>query len=180
MLDVAHIYKLGYNKLDNLLWHEIDNLQHLEFVRTKLLRRIDKKEKMLHQKCLRELVSQCLRINIDQIKQITALGGMTNKNYKITIDDKNYVLRIPGNGTEKMISREEEIKNAAFAHEIGVDADLIYFDEKLGIKISKFIERAETLSAESAKKPYVMKKVCQILNQLHYCGRQMENEFNIY
>lgn len=75
MLDVAHIYKLGYNKLDNLLWHEIDNLQHLEFVRTKLLRRIDKKEKMLHQKCLRELVSQCLRINIDQIKQITALGG---------------------------------------------------------------------------------------------------------
>ncbi|MCI9443092.1 MAG: phosphotransferase [Ruminococcus sp.] len=180
MLDVAHIYGLGYNKLDNLLWHEIDNLQHLDFVKKHLLKRIEKKEKMLNHKCLKELVSQCLCINIDQIKQITVLGGMTNKNYKITIDDKNYVLRVAGNGTEKMISRKDEIKNAAFAHEIGVDVDLIYFDEKLGIKISKFIERAETLSAESTKKPYVMKKVCQILNQLHYCGHQMENEFNIY
>ena len=120
------------------------------------------------------------RIDMKQVKQIAAIGGMTNKNYKVMIDDQNYVLRVPGNGTEKMISRVDEIKNAAFAHEIGVDADLIYFNEQTGIKISKFIEDAQTLSPEGAKKPYVMKKICQLLNRLHQCGREMENEFNVY
>ena len=180
MLDVAQTYKLGYNKIDNLLWHEIDEQCHLNLVQSTLMKRIHKKEKMLHLESLKVLVSECLNIDINQVKQIAAIGGMTNKNYKVMIDDQNYVLRVPGNGTEKMISRIEEIKNAAFAHEIGVDADLIYFNEQTGIKISKFIEDAQTLSPEGAKKPYVMKKICQLLNQLHQCGREMENEFNVY
>lgn len=180
MLDVAQTYTLGYNKVDNLLWHEIDEQCHLNLVQSTLMKRIYKKEKMLHLESLKGLVSECLNIDINQVKQIAAIGGMTNKNYKVMIDDQNYVLRVPGNGTEKMISRIEEIKNAAFAHEIGVDADLIYFNEQTGIKISKFIEDAQTLSPEGAKKPYVMKKICQLLNRLHQCGREMENEFNIY
>ena len=180
MLDVAQTYTLGYNKVDNLLWHEIDEQCHLNLVQSTLMKRIYKKEKMLHLESLKGLVSECLNIDINQVKQIAAIGGMTNKNYKVMIDDQNYVLRVPGNGTEKMISRIEEIKNAAFAHEIGVDADLIYFNEQTGIKISKFIENAQTLSPEGAKKPYVMKKICQLLNQLHQCGREMENEFNVY
>ena len=180
MLDVAQTYKLGYNKIDNLLWHEIDEQCHLNLVQSTLMKRIHKKEKMLHLESLKVLVSECLNIDMQQIKQIAAIGGMTNKNYKVMIDDQNYVLRVPGNGTEKMISRVDEIKNAAFAHEIGVDADLIYFNEQTGIKISKFIEDAQTLSPEGAKKPYVMKKICQLLNQLHQCGREMENEFNVY
>ena len=180
MLDVAQTYKLGYNKIDNLLWHEIDEQCHLNLVQSTLMKRIHKKEKMLHLESLKVLVSECLNIDMKQIKQIAAIGGMTNKNYKVMIDDQNYVLRVPGNGTEKMISRVDEIKNAAFAHEIGVDADLIYFNEQTGIKISKFIEDAQTLSPEGAKKPYVMKKICQLLNQLHQCGLEMENEFNVY
>ena len=162
------------------LWHEIDEQCHLNLVQSTLMKRIHKKEKMLHLESLKVLVSECLNIDMKQIKQIAAIGGMTNKNYKVMIDDQNYVLRVPGNGTEKMISRVDEIKNAAFAHEIGVDADLIYFNEQTGIKISKFIEDAQTLSPEGAKKPYVMKKICQLLNQLHQCGREMENEFNVY
>ena len=180
MLDVAHTYTLGYNKVDSLLWHEIDDQRHLELIQSKLMKRIHKKEKMLHLESLKELVSECLNVDIKQVKHIAAIGGMTNKNYKVMIDDQNYVLRVPGNGTEKMISRVDEIKNAAFAHEIGVDADLIYFNEQTGIKISKFIEDAQTLSPEGAKKPYVMKKICQLLNRLHQCGREMENEFNVY
>lgn len=180
MLDVARTYKLGYKKVDSLLWHEVDEPKHLEYIRTKLLQRIVKKEEMLHLESLKELVSKCLEIEPTEIREISAIGGMTNKNYKVVMSDESYVLRVPGNGTEKMISRQQEIKNAAFAHEIGVDADLIYFNEITGVKISKFIENAQTLSAEGAKQPYTMKKVCEILNRVHNCGRQMENEFNVY
>ena len=70
-------------------------------------------KKLLHLESLKELVSECLNVDIKQVKHIAAIGGMTNKNYKVMIDDQNYVLRVPGNGTEKMISRVDEIKNAA-------------------------------------------------------------------
>ena len=135
---------------------------------------------MVHLESLKNLVCDCLKVDLNEIKEISAIGGMTNKNYKVIINDNQYVLRVPGNGTEKMISRQQEVKNAAFAHEIGVDADLIYFNETTGVKISKFIENAQTLSAEGAKHPYTMKKVCAILNQVHQCDRVMENEFNVY
>ena len=180
MLDIAHTYKLGYNKIDNLLWHEIDDYQHLELVQNKLMNRIYKKEKMVHFETLKVLVCECLDLEISSIKNISPIGGMTNKNYKFVLDKESYVLRVPGNGTSKMISRTDEIKNAAFAHEIGVDAELIYFNEESGVKISKFIENAQTLSPEGAKNPYTMKKICNILNLLHQCGRKMENEFNVY
>lgn len=180
MLDVARTYKLGYKKVDNLLWYEVDEPKHLEYICKKLLKRIDKKEKMVHLESLKNLVCDCLKVDLNEIKEISAIGGMTNKNYKVIMKDNQYVLRVPGNGTEKMISRQQEVKNAAFAHEIGVDADLIYFNETTGIKISKFIENAQTLSSEGAKHPYTMKKVCAILNQVHQCNRVMENEFNVY
>ena len=35
---------------------------------------------------------------------------------------------------------------------IGVDADLIYFNEQTGIKISKFIEDAQTLRSRRSEK----------------------------
>ena len=180
MLDVARTYKLGYKKVDNLLWYEVDEPKHLEYICKKLLKRIDKKEKMVHLESLKNLVCDCLKVDLNEIKEISAIGGMTNKNYKVIMKDNQYVLRVPGNGTEKMISRQQEVKNAAFAHEIGVDADLIYFNETTGVKVSKFIENAQTLSAEGAKYPYTMKKVCAILNQVHQCNRVMENEFNVY
>lgn len=180
MLDVARTYKLGYNKVDNLLWHEVDNQEHLNLVKDKLMKRIYKKEQMLHLELLREIVQDCLGIETSLIRDISPIGGMTNKNYKVITADQVYVLRIPGNGTDKMISRTAEIKNASLAHEIGVDAELIYFNEVTGIKISKFIDNAQTLSAEASKKPYVMKKICEVLNKLHKCGLTMENEFQVY
>ena len=45
MLDVAQTYKLGYNKIDNLLWHEIDEQCHLNLVQSTLMKRIYKKKK---------------------------------------------------------------------------------------------------------------------------------------
>ncbi len=44
-------------------------------------------------------------------KDIQRLGGMTNHSYKITRNDgEEYLVRIPGDGTEEMINRLEERK----------------------------------------------------------------------
>ena len=116
MLDISRTYSLGYIKIDNLLWHEIDNKEHYEYVRKVLLKRIDKKEKSIYLENLKEIICNSMDISMDRIKNISPIGGMTNKNYKIVIDNEYYVLRVPGNGTEEMISRADEIKNAIYTN----------------------------------------------------------------
>lgn len=180
MLDVSRTYSLGYVKIDNLLWHEIDNNRHYEYVSKILLKRIEKKENSIYLENLKEIICNCMHISIDRINSILPIGGMTNKNYKIEIDNEFYVLRVPGNATKEMISREDEVKNAVYANEVGIDSELVYFNEESGVKISRFIENAETLSPESTKKQSNMIMVCDILRKLHKYDKKMENDFNIY
>lgn len=180
ILDISRKYSLGYVKIDNLLWHEIDTVDHLEFVKTKLLKRIVKKEESSKLSNLSQIVSEVMNVSLEEINSIEPIGGMTNKNYKVVIGDESFVLRVPGNGTEDMISRKEEIKVAKYATEIGVDAELIYFNEDTGIKVSRFIENAETLTAEAAKKQENMKLVCDILRKLHNYKKEMSNVFDVY
>lgn len=180
MLDISKTYSLGYVKIDNLLWHEIDNEEHYNYVINKLLKRIDKKEKSVLLENLKEIICNCMNIESSEINSITPIGGMTNKNFKVAVKDKFYVLRIPGNGTDEMISRQDEIRNAVYANKIGVDAELIYFNEKTGVKISEFILNAETLSPDAAKKQHNMKMVCTLLRTLHNSKEKMNNDFDIY
>lgn len=180
MLDISREYMLGYIKIDNLLWYEIDNQEHLNYVQAKLIPKIKRKEQSIFIDNLSDIVSKSMDINKELITQISPLGGMTNKNYNVIIGEERYVLRVPGNGTDKMISRVDEMKNAAFAAKIGVDAELVYFDEETGVKISKFIHNAETLSPEGAKHQESMKKVCKVLKEVHNSTLNMENYFDIY
>lgn len=180
MLDVSRTYSLGYVKIDNLLWHEVDTLKHYNYITEKLLSRINKKEESILLENLQSIVCECMKVEGNRIKSISPIGGMTNKNYKVQIDDEFYVLRVPGNGTEEMISRSDEIKNAVYANKIGVDAKLIYFNEETGVKVSEFIENAETLSPKSAKKQSIMEKVTDILRKLHNFDLEMDNDFDIY
>ena len=180
MLDISRQYSLNYVKVDNLLWHEIDNIEHYNYVVNKLLKKIDNKEKSIYLQNLKEIVSECMDISVSDIQEITPIGGMTNKNFKVCVNNEEFVLRVPGNGTEEMISRQDEIKNAVYANKIGVDAELVYFNEDTGIKISRFIENAETLSPESAKKQSSMIMVTDILRKLHNSRLEMDNNFDIY
>lgn len=58
-----------------------------------------------------EYVANLLEISADRITFKEKLGGLTNQNFKISIDDKDYVLRIPGKGTELYLNRKAEKYN---------------------------------------------------------------------
>lgn len=54
------------------------------------------------------------------IKELTE--GITNKNFKVTIEGKSYVVRIPGKGSDIFIDRKVEYHNTLAASEVGVGA----------------------------------------------------------
>lgn len=180
LLDISRDYKVKCLKIDDLIWGEIDNLEQYKFIEDYLYHRIKRKELEAEKEYIKGLLNKYLDIDISKIDDVLPAGGMTNRNYKIIMENEAYILRIPGAGTENMISRNNEMINSKLAADKGLNVDILMFDENKGIKISKFIECAETLTARTAKKEENMVLVADILRELHNSKINMENEFDVF
>lgn len=116
--------------------------------------------------------------NINNVRDIKNLGGMTNKNYLVTFLDKKYVLRHSETATKGMLDRFSEAKNSKLIRKLNIDVNQIYYNEETGDKISEYIENAETLNNDTAKLNF--SEVANILRQLHTSEIIFQNEFNVF
>ncbi|MEH7253735.1 phosphotransferase [Neobacillus niacini] len=180
LLDLSRQFNIGYLKMHNLVWGEIDSQQHYETVTNKVYPVLKRKEAEFREIFIKSHLMDALDLAYEDIEEIQPFGGMTNKNFKVTIKGNEYVLRIPGNGTESMINRRDEKINAAIASELGLDAELIYFNEETGVKIAELIQDAETLTPQMAKRHEIMKMVTSIFRTLHHSDFQMANRFDVF
>ena len=180
ILDVGRSYNIGYIKIPDLVWSEIDTGEHYEKAVNHVFPRLKRKEAEIKIQSIKNLIKNVLGVEENNIGEIKLLGGMTNKNYKVIINNKNYVLRIPGNGTEQMINRLDEKINSTLACDLALDTNLLYFDEVSGIKIAEFIENAETLNGEMAKREENMRLTLEILKKLHNSDLKFNNCFDVY
>jgi thiamine kinase-like enzyme/choline kinase/predicted transcriptional regulator len=180
LLDMARHYNIGYLKMHNLVWGEIDSQKQYEAITNKTYQILKRKEAEYREIQIKSYLMDALDLEYEDIKDIQPFGGMTNKNFKVTVHDKEYVLRIPGKGTEQMISRQNEKVNSALASKLGIDAGLIYFNEETGVKVSELIPNAETLNPKTAKRQDYMKLTTAVLRKLHQSGEVMANEFNVF
>lgn len=180
LMDVARDYNVGYIKPDGLVWTEIDNEAHYDRAIKYIYPKLKRKEKEFKINILKNILCSELDINMDEIKNINTVGGMTNKNFKVTLGDKDYILRIPGNGTEEMISRRSEKHNSILANKLGLDTEILHFNEKNGIKLSAFIENAETINPQTAKREDNMILVTDILKKLHKSDVKFDNIFDVF
>ncbi|MFO0991464.1 MAG: phosphotransferase family protein [Hyphomicrobiales bacterium] len=80
--------------------------------------------------------------------KIARLGGLTNLVFRI---DDDFCLRIPGKGTEEYINRANEAVAAREAARAGVSPEVIHFDPKTGIMVTKYIDGAVTMSPANFK-----------------------------
>ena len=134
----------------------------------------------LNDNSIKKMLSEILNISEDSICSIESVGGMTNKNFKIFMNNEYYILRIPGNGTGKIISRYDEKYNSLVANNLGLDTDILYFDEENGVKISKYINNAETINPKTAKRKENMIEITNLLRSLHKSNMKFSNEFNVF
>lgn len=128
---------------------------------------------------LLNLTSQALQIPKTEIKHIRPAGGMTNINYEVTIQNEQYIVRLPGLGTEQFINRHEEEKNLRLGTSLGINPEEIFFNAKTGLKITRLIPGARTLTIETTKKEEIMKAVAYVFRTLHQSKLQMENDFKL-
>lgn len=180
LMDIGREYKIGYKKIDDLVWSEIDSMRHYDRFIHRIYNKLLRKEQEIKINSIKQKLVKILEVDREEIGEIALVGGMTNKNYLVKIAEEEYILRIPGNGTESMINRINEKHNSILANELDIDTDILYFDEVSGIKISKLIQDPETINAQTAKREENMELITSILRRLHNSDVEFNNTFNVF
>ena len=111
---------------------------------------------------------------------IERLGGLTNHTYHVTFfDGKEYVVRIPGEGTEQMIVRSDEMVSTALACKLGVDAKMLHFGAD-GSKVTEYIKNAVTMSAQTLAQDEHIRQVADVFKVIHRCGEDTGVPFEVF
>jgi len=100
-----------------------------------------------------------------EIKELT--GGITNKNYKITVDGESFVLRMGGNETKYLgIDRKNEFECSRLASQIGIAPEPTAFLEPEGYIIARFIS-GKGIPAEEIGTEENIKRVLESMKAYH-------------
>jgi thiamine kinase-like enzyme len=100
--------------------------------------------------------------------QIEVLGGgITNRNFKVTLPDGVYVLRIGGKDTELLgIDRRVEHEASLAAAAVGVGPEVVDFVEPEGYLVTRFIE-GDVVEPEAIRESQALRRVAQSLRAVH-------------
>jgi thiamine kinase-like enzyme len=94
-------------------------------------------------------------------------GGITNRNFKVTLDDGAYVLRIGGKDTELLgIDRRVEHQASLAAAAVGVGPEVVAYVEPEGYLVTRFIE-GNVVAPEAIREPEALRRVAQSLRAVH-------------
>lgn len=111
---------------------------------------------------------------------IARLGGLTNHTYRVKMHDgSEYVVRLPGEGTEEMINRCHEKISTELACSLDIDAPLLYFGPH-GEKMTRYIDGAVTMCADSFLNADVLRKAAEVFHTLHTCRADTKVPFDVF
>lgn len=119
-------------------------------------------------------------LGVDCYKNVERMGGLTNHTYHVTLEDgREYVVRIPGEGTEELIVRSDEKVSTALACDLGIDAKMLYFGDD-GSKVTEYIPNAITMNSELLHQPAHIKQVAEVYKVIHSCGVDTGVPFEVF
>jgi thiamine kinase-like enzyme len=112
--------------------------------------------------------------------QIDRLGGMTNRNYRLRCAEFDYMLRIPGDNTEEYIDRQAEQLSACITADVGVNAEVLFFDPEDGVQLTRFINTGDTMTPERFDDLEAVARAAIAFRALHQCGRMFDTRFDLF
>lgn len=106
-------------------------------------------------------------------------GGLTNTNYKVTVDGEPFFVRVPGESTELLaIDRANEHFNAQAAAEAGVGPRVIAYLPEFRAMVLEFFQ-GRTLSKDSLQAAGMPIRIAEVIRRLH-SGPRFLTDFNMF
>ncbi len=176
--NIGRLYGFHGEMVDDLIWSKVETQANYQNLLNICYPRILRKEKEMQRQLAADTMVEVMGMQPSDILEIRFAGGLTNTNYDVRTTRGRYVLRIPGRLTESLTDRVSEKKNAQIASDRGINCKLVYCNAETGVKVSEYIDRAETLNFRTAKLEENMRLVAAILHELHDSDFPMENRFD--
>ena len=124
------------------------------------------------------IIPQFVGTSLDR-PEIERIGGLTNRNYKVTIGRESYVLRLAGAGTGDYIDRKFEEHNARVAAAAGVNAEVLFFDPGSGTMLCRFVDSL-TMSATSFQDLARVERAARAFRRMHEWATPFANRFDVF
>lgn len=125
-----------------------------------------------------EVISEALDVPSEEITGITVLKkGMTNRSFLFTANGKKYIMRIPGEGTDQLISRENEAAVYQAIHGLGLCDDPVYINPVNGYKITAFLENVRICDPDSVDD---LNRCMKRLKNFHRMKLAVPHTFDIF
>lgn len=119
-------------------------------------------------------------LDTEDYASLQRMGGLTNHTYHVTLlDGREYVVRIPGEGTETLIVRKDEYVSTKLACDLEIDAKMLYFGED-GSKVTEYIPNAVTMNAQLLHDCTHIAQLAQIFQKIHTCGVNTQVPFEVF
>jgi thiamine kinase-like enzyme len=94
-------------------------------------------------------------------------GGITNRNFRVDLDGRAYVLRVGGKDTHLLgIDRRAECRAATVAASLGVGPEVVAFVEPEGYLVTRFVEGAP-VPVDEIRQPEVLRETASLLRRFH-------------
>ena len=150
--------------------HEFENLEEL--------RLFDHSYNNASNSKIMKTIASIFNVSEDMIQDIKPIKiGMTNYSFTFVGDDTKYIMRIPGEGTDKLINREQEYMAYKLIEGLGICDDVVYIGRETGYKITKNIENARVCDPLNMKD---VKACMKKLKEFHAMKLQVPFSFDIF
>ena len=125
-----------------------------------------------------QIICKEFNVKVDDIVDIHVLKkGMTNRSFLFSCKDKKYIMRIPGEGTDKLINRRQEANVYNAISGKNVSDDIVYINPENGYKITEFLAEARTCDPLNYED---VKKCMRRLRSFHELKLKVNHEFDIF
>lgn len=141
------------------------------------LREIDSNSNQLKTEAI-QVICKVLRVMPEEITDISILKkGMTNRSFLFRCKNRKYIMRIPGEGTDRLINRRQEAEAYHAVEGENICDDIVYINPENGYKITRYLEGARVCDPFNYED---IKKCMELLRTFHGLKRKVKYEFNIF
>lgn len=125
-----------------------------------------------------DVISNALHCRAEDIVDISILKkGMTNRSFLFRVKGKKYIMRIPGEGSDKLINRGQEAAVFQAICGAGLCDDPVYLNPANGYKITKYLEGVRVCDPED---PSDLRRCMTLLKHFHEMRLQVDHCFDIF
>ncbi len=141
------------------------------------LRELDSHSNQLKSEAI-DTICRCLHCGHSEVTNITVLKkGMTNRSFLFCCKGKKYIMRIPGEGTDLLINREEEAAVYDRISDKNICDNIIYMNPQNGYKITEFIEGARVCNPQNVSD---LRKCMSCLRDFHEQKLTVDHTFDLF